>query len=194
MARGFFSTLLVIAVVPAALAASDPPTGINPAIDMQRYLLVASEAAQSRETHRLSEQQFIEMSRMPGIIILDARSRQKYDELHIKGAMNLSFPDIAIESLERLLPDKRTRILIYCNNNFLNAPSAFPTKLPSASLNISTYIALYDYGYRNVYELGPLIDIDASQIEFEPPRAPPSSDGSAAHMRMHRELEGSAHD
>ncbi len=158
MARGFFSTLLVIAVVPSALAASDPPTGVNPAIDMRRYLLVASEAAQSRETHRLSEQQFIEMSRMPGIIILDARSRQKYDELHIKGAMNLSFPDIAIESLERLLPDKRARILIYCNNNFLNAPSAFPTKLPSASLNISTYIALYDYGYRNVYELGPLRD------------------------------------
>jgi hypothetical protein len=185
MKRGFFSTLLVIAGVPCALAAGAPPTGVNPAIDMQRYLLVASEAAASRETHRLSEQQFIEMSRMPGVIILDARSRQKYDELHVKGAINLSFPDIAIDSLDRILPDKSVRILIYCNNNFLNAPSAFPTKLPSASLNISTYIALYDYGYRNVYELGPLIDINSSQLEFESSIRPAPSDGSpSASMRM----------
>ena len=167
----------MIGAAPCALAAGDPAAIVNPAIDMPRYLLVASEAAQSRETHRLSEQQFIEMSRAPGAIILDARSRQKYDEMHVKGAINLSFPDIAIESLERILPDKRVRILIYCNNNFLNAPSAFPTKLPSASLNISTYIALYDYGYRNVYELGPLIDIDSSQLEFEPPIRPRLSDG-----------------
>jgi hypothetical protein len=187
MARGFFTTLLVVAAVPSALAAGDSP-GVNPAIDMQRYLVVASEAAASRETHRLSEQQFIEMSRMPDVIILDARSRQKYDELHVRGAINLSFPDIAIDSLERILPDKRVRILIYCNNNFLNAPSAFPTKLPSASLNLSTYIALYDYGYMNVYELGPLIDIGSSRLEFEPPLASPSSDGSeSARMRIQGE-------
>ena len=121
---------------------------------------------------------------MPGVVILDARSRQKYDELHVKGAINLSFPDIAIDSLERILPDKRVPILIYCNNNFLNAPSAFPTKLPSASLNLSTYIALYDYGYRNVYELGPLIDINTSRLEFEPP-LPQSSSGGSEPARMH---------
>lgn len=51
--------------------------------------------------------------------------------------------------------------------SFLNAPEPFPSKLPSASLNLSTYIALYDYGYRNVYELGPTIDIDASHLELE---------------------------
>ena len=39
-----------------------------------------------------------------------------------------------------------------------NAPRAFPTKRADASLNLSTYIALYSYGYRNVYELGPLLD------------------------------------
>lgn len=99
--------------------------------------------------------------------MLDARSRQKYDELHINGAINLSFPDIAIGSLRDALPDKDARILIYCNNNFRNAEAPFPAKLPSASLNISTFIALYDYGYRNVYELGPQLDIDTSLLEFE---------------------------
>ena len=37
-------------------------------------------------------------------------------------------------------------IMIYCNNNFRGAESAFPKKLASASLNLSTFVALYDYG------------------------------------------------
>jgi hypothetical protein len=67
----------------------------------------------------------------------------------------------------RALPDKNARILIYCNNNFSNALSAFPAKAASASLNIATYIALYGYGYRNVFELGPLIDVNAARLEFQ---------------------------
>jgi hypothetical protein len=59
------------------------------------------------------------------------------------------------------------RVLIYCNNNFRNAEGPFPSKLPNASLNLSTYIALYSYRYRNIYELGPLIDIKASRLELE---------------------------
>ncbi|HEV8255666.1 MAG TPA: rhodanese-like domain-containing protein [Casimicrobiaceae bacterium] len=162
----FVVGLCVFAAMSGALAAETSPPD-NPAIDIHGYLRIANEAAVHRESHRLSEAEFIRMSREPGTIVLDARSRQKYDEVHVKGAINLSFPDIAIESLERALPDKNARILIYCNNNFQNAPGPFPSKLPSASLNISTYIALYDYGYRNVYELGPLIDISASRLELE---------------------------
>ena len=107
------------------------------------------------------------MSREPDTIVLDARSREKYDELHVTGAVSLSFSDIAVESLARTIPDKNTRILIYCNNNFANAAQPFPSKMPSASLNISTYIALYNYGYHNVYELGPLIELSKSKLPFE---------------------------
>ena len=143
---------------------------INPNIDMQGYLKAAVAAASYRESRRLTEDEFIVMSRDPGTIILDARSKEKYDTLHIKGAINLSFPDITVESLNRVLPDKDARILIYCNNNFVGEQKAFPTKMPVASLNISTYIALYSYGYRNVYELGPLLDINKSRLEFVPAR------------------------
>jgi hypothetical protein len=139
----------------------------NPAIDMPGYLRIANEAAAHRAARRVSEAEFIRMSREPGTVVLDARSREKYDELHVKGALNLSFPDITIDSLQRVLPDKDARILIYCNNNVANAAGPFPAKLASASLNLSTYIALYDYGYRNVYELAPLIDIGAARLEFE---------------------------
>ena len=92
-------------------------------------------------------------------MILDARSRQKYDELHMKGAINLSFPDIALDSLAGTLPDNNALHPHLLQQQFPERAGAFPSKLPSASLNISTYIALYDYGYRNVYELAPLIDI-----------------------------------
>jgi phage shock protein E len=138
----------------------------NPAIDMPAYLQVANEAAKHRETHRLTEAEFIAMSREPNTIILDARSARKYAELHIKNAVNLSFPDITVDSLAQLLPDKNVRILIYCNNNFSDAPKPFPTKRADASLNLSTYISLYSYGYKNVYELGPLINIEKSKLAF----------------------------
>jgi hypothetical protein len=159
--------MFVVALVCFSSMASAQQAIVNPAIDMPGYLRVAAEAAKYRETHRLSEVEFIRMSREPGTVILDARSKEKFDELHIKGALNLSFPDIAIDSLNNLLPDKNTRILIYCNNNFLGAEKAFPAKAVTASLNISTYIALYNYGYRNVYELGPLVEINASKLDFE---------------------------
>ena len=142
----------------------------NPQIDMPAYLKIAAEAAAHRETHRVSEADFLRMSREPGTIVLDARSREKYDLLHVRGAVNLSFPDIAIDSLARTLPDKNARILIYCNNNFRNQPEAFPSKAPNASLNVSTYISLYSYGYRNVYELGPLLDVRHTKLPREPSR------------------------
>src|SRR5438270_13736556 len=106
------------------------------------------------------------MSSVPGTIVLAARSKAKFDELHVEGALHLSFPHIATDSLAALLPDKNVRILIYCNNNFRGADNAFPAKLASAPLNLPTCIALYDYGYRNVWELGPLIDVEATAIPF----------------------------
>src|SRR5205085_4925108 len=45
----------------------------NPAIDMEGYLAVANEAAAYRKSRRLTEDEFIQMSREQGTIILDAR-------------------------------------------------------------------------------------------------------------------------
>jgi phage shock protein E len=153
----------------SAATAAEPP---NPNIDMPGFLAVATEAAEARASRRVSEAEFLRMAREPGTVVLDARSRAKYDELHVAGAVNLSFPDFTAESLARAIPARDARVLIYCNNNFENAPGPFPTKLPSASLNLSTFVALYDYGYRNVYELAPLVDPARSRIPFEsaPPR------------------------
>src|SRR5262245_58177942 len=180
------TVLRILAIVGVVLLTGDrtpaqDSTGINnPSIDMNGYLRVSVEAAKHRETRRISEEEFIRMSREPGTIILDSRSSELYRLLHVKGAINLSFPDIAVDSLKSTIPDKNTRILIYCNNNFLGAPLPFPTKIVTASLNLSTFIALYNYGYRNVYELGPLIPIKSAKLEFE------SSDNSLIFSGINR--------
>ena len=175
LASTFFTLLLGTTFMQVAHAAtkpvhsdstmqeSGPP---NPAIDMPGYLRIASEAARYRAPRRVDVADFVRMSEEPGTIVLDARSAQKYGLLHVKGAINLSFPDIDVNSLARVLPDKNARILIYCNNNFVNEQQAFPTKTARASLNLSTYIALYTYGYRNVYELAPLLDAKNPGLEL----------------------------
>lgn len=172
MARPAVIMMIALGACPASAQTIQPQqmqqAPVNPAIDMAGFLRVSQRAALHREGRRVGEEEFARMSREPGTIVLDARSREKYDELHVRRAINLSFPDIAIESLKQTIPDKKTRILIYCNNNFRNAEGPFPSKLPSASLNLSTYIALYNYGYRNVYELKDTLELSASKLEFEP--------------------------
>jgi rhodanese-related sulfurtransferase len=155
--------LLLLALVPAAFAQT---AVLNPNIDMKGFLAVSQAAAGYRESRRVTEAEFIRLSREPGTRILDARSHAMFDLLHVKGAINLNFSDIAVESLVKFIPDKSQRILIYCNNNFRNSPRAFAAKMPSASLNLSTFITLYGYGYTNIYELGPLLDVKATRIEL----------------------------
>ena len=164
--------LLLAAVLPFTGSSADkvpgqPPVPPNPNIDMDAFVKSVKEVAKHRETRRLTEEDFLKASAEDGAIVLDARSPAMFDLLHVKGAINLSFPDITIESLKKTLPDKDAKILIYCNNNFKNQPIAFASKAPVASLNISTYITLYNYGYKNVYELGPVLDPAKSELTFE---------------------------
>lgn len=123
---------------------------------------------------------FVELSKSEDVIILDTRSEKMFNQKHIKGAINLNFSDFTQKNLEKIIPNKNTKILIYCNNNFSDDQISFPTKMyipPSdldnnkneitLALNIPTYINLYGYGYKNVYELGDLISAFLSQIEVE---------------------------
>ena len=157
------------------------------------------------ETHRASRlidlNTFIKMSKEPGVIILDSRSDFRFDRIHVKGAKHLAFTDYTQDNLKKVIPTFETKILIYCNNNFDGNQTDFASKvaMPRAkpanavatqfaaqakplmmALNIPTYINLYGYGYRNVYELNELVNVNDPRIAFEgsiadqkpPPLAP----------------------
>jgi hypothetical protein len=139
----------------------------NHLISYPAFLENAREADAVRESRRLTEDQFLQAMSEPGVVLLDARSASKFQLRHLKGAVNLSLPDFTAEELAKIIPAKGTKVLIYCNNNFLGSPASFPSKAPGASLNISTFVNLYTYGYTNVFELGPLMDVKTTKLPFE---------------------------
>ena len=131
---------------------------------------------------------FTNMSKEPGVIILDSRSTFRFERIHVKGARHLAFTDFAQDNLAKVIPSFETTILIYCNNNFDGNQTDFASKVALSrpgpdkavatqfaaqakplmmALNIPTYVNLNGYGYRNVYELHELVKVTDPRIEFE---------------------------
>ena len=156
--------LIIIPLLAVPLRAETPA---NPAIDYAGFAKLTMELQPVREKNRVSEDEFIRMAAEPGTIILDARTKRHFEHIHIKGAKHLAFTDFTAEALAKVIPDKTTRILIYCNNNFENEPVHFASKFAPVALNVQTFVNLHAYGYTNVQELGPLLDVKTTRIPFE---------------------------
>ena len=151
-----------------AMNAKLPVSIIKPAhIDYNGFYELVEEVKPYREKRTIDFDKFLEMAQKEGVILLDTRSESAYKGKHLKGAIHLNFSDFTEEKLAKVIPSKDTPILIYCNNNFLGDPMSFALKSRPLALNIPTFINLYGYGYKNVYELGALIPIDHNQLEFE---------------------------
>lgn len=143
-----------------------PPQIPNRLINYNQFTQSVNEVDVLRQTRRLTEAEFLKAMAEPGVVVLDARSTEKYHLRHIRGAVNLSLPDFTEADLAKIIPGKDTKVLIYCNNNFEGSPRAFASKTPGASLNLPTFVTLHLYGYRNVYELGPLLQVDRTSLPF----------------------------
>ena len=149
---------------------------------------LVSEVEQHRPNHLIDLNTFLKLSKQEGVIILDSRSDFRFDRIHLKGAKHLAFTDFTQETLAKLIPNLDTKILIYCNNNFDGNQTDFTSKVAAPrprsdkavatqfatqakplmmALNIPTYINLYGYGYRNVYELNELVKVNDPRITFE---------------------------
>ena len=139
----------------------------NRLIDYPAFEKIVNSSDKERESRRLTEDEFLQMMSENGVVILDARSASRYTLRHIKGAVNLPYTDFTGASLSGVIPGKDAKVLIYCNNNFLGSPIAFASKAPAASLNLATYTSLKAYGYDNIFELGPLLDVTKTKIPFE---------------------------
>jgi rhodanese-like protein len=152
---------LAAALLQPCLAA--PP---NPQIDYAAFARDVDAVGAIRESRRVSEDEFIRMAGEPGTVVLDARSERLFRLRHVEGARNLPFPEFTADTLAAAIPSRETRVLIYCNNNFRGLPESMPVKAIATALNLSTFVALHSYGYRNVYELGPAVDPAATRLAF----------------------------
>ncbi|EMS89600.1 rhodanese-like domain-containing protein [Leptospira noguchii] len=139
----------------------------NRLIDYKKFQNIINSSAEEREVKRLTEEDFLKMIQDEEVVLLDARSESRYKLRHIKGAISLPFTEFTKESLSKIIPNMNSKILIYCNNNFTGTPEAFASKAPAASLNLSTFVSLKAYGYKNIYELGPLLSVDSTKLTFE---------------------------
>lgn len=158
------SGILATLVLPLSAEEKKIP---NPAIDYAEFARLATELAPVREKNRVTEEQFIKMAASPGTVILDVRSPADFRRIHVKGARNLVLTDFTEENLSKVIPDKTSRILIYCNNNFTGQPDYFPMKRAAMALNVQAFVNLHAYGYTEVYELGPLLDVKTTLIVLE---------------------------
>jgi phage shock protein E len=160
------AALVLVLLLTGAARAQAPGVPANPLIDFATFARAVGEVGELRERRRLTEEEFARMAAEPGTVVLDARSERLYRLRHVAGAVNLAFPEFTAATLARIIPSPETRVLIYCNNNFMGAPESMPVKAFSAALNLSTFVSLHSYGYRNVYELGPAVDVRRSSLAF----------------------------
>lgn len=164
-------TLNILALVLTASVAFAQPQAKNyPAsdIDYPGFVELTKEAEEHRKTHTVSVAEFLKMAEEKNTIILDTRSEKMYKAKHIKGAVHLNFSDFTAGKLAKVIANKATRILIYCNNNLDKDEMYFARKSRALALNIPTFINLFGYGYKNVYELDALVKT-ASLLEGEKP-------------------------
>ena len=157
-------------------------------VSFEDFKSLVAEVEPHRASRLVDFDTFLKMSREPGVIILDTRSAFRYERVHLKGAKHLSFTDFTQANLASAIPSFETKVLIYCNNNFegdqtdFASKVAFPIEKPGdavanqlgaqakprmMALNVPTYINLYGYGYRNVYELDELVDVNDPRVTFE---------------------------
>lgn len=153
-------------------------------VDYDDFKNLVVEVEKERANRLVSLDVFLKMSKESNTIILDSRSDFRYNRKHLKGALHLDFTDFTQDNLHQLIPDANTKILIYCNNNFdgdsidFASKMSFPKNAPETqilanrkpimlALNIPTHINLYGYGYKNVYELDELVNINDPRIKFE---------------------------
>lgn len=171
-----FLGILVLGMPLGSLLATDPAPGDPPAlVDFPSFRDLLTEMDDHRAARRVSLERFLEMSLEENTIILDTRSQEAFTRKHLKGAVHLNFSDFTAEKLAEVIPGKATRILIYCNNNVKDDPKNFALKGGPLALNIPTYLNLYGYGYRNVFELKSLVAVEDPRWNFEGTEvAPPS--------------------
>lgn len=139
----------------------------RPQIDYPGFLDLSNEVAAVRAKRLIDLAEFRQRAAKSETLILDTRSAAAFAEGHMAGAINLPFSDFTDSKLRAVIGSNFDReILIYCNNNFSNNIRPIMTKRAPLALNIPTFINLYGYGYRKIYELGAIVDLYDPMVQW----------------------------
>ena len=160
-------SVLTIILCCLTLLANAQDNSPSKKVDYKGFMELTDSLRPYRESRLISPQTFLKYSRDVKTVILDTRSKNAFDEIHVDGAIHLNFSDFTAEKLAKIIPDKETRILIYCNNNFESKLPSLQNKGVTLALNIPTFINLYGSGYKNIYELDGDIVEEESVIPLE---------------------------
>lgn len=164
---------LPLLLLTAAFASPLAAKPVNPLINYDGYIELTREVRPLRSTRLLTLAEFKKRSRSVNVLVLDARSASAFAEGHIDGAINLPFPDFTAESLAAVIGrDVNRPIFIYCNNNFRDNKRPVMMKATPLALNIQTFVNLYGYGYKNVWELGEAVTMDDPRVGWVKGSAP----------------------
>lgn len=144
----------------------EPLTTTDASIDYSGFLELVTEVEPIREARLIDLDKFNEMKAEAGTIILDTRSAKAFEMGHINGAINLPFSDFTDEKLAKVIPEKTSRILIYCNNNFSDNVNPIMLKRVELALNVPTFVNLWGYGYENIYELGSYTESSDPRVDW----------------------------
>jgi hypothetical protein len=91
-------------------------------------------------------------------IVLDTRDKKDFEQLHVKGAVNLPFEQLSRSSLARLIPTKDTAIVIHDPNNMRRKASDQVQEVdPSWNYQVSAVLRIY--GYTDIYALDPEVHL-----------------------------------
>ncbi len=161
------SNIIILIFIPLSMFAQQKKKLPKSKVDYTAFLEMSEEIMEYRQERLISLDVFLSYMADENTILLDTRSEAAYKKKHLKGAMHINFSDFTAEKLAKLIPSKETRILIYCNNNIDGDLVHFAAKMAPLALNIPTFINLYGYGYKNVYELSSLVPIKDKRLQFE---------------------------
>lgn len=151
--RSFVLTVSAAALV-FSTTASAQEQAPQPQVDYDSFLELTAEVSPYREARLLDREAFFAKAAQDGALLLDTRSAADFQMGHIEGAVNLPFSQFTDEKLREVIGDNPDRaVLIYCNNNFSDNVAPIMLKRAPLALNIPTFINLYGYGYKNVWEL-----------------------------------------
>lgn len=114
----FLIFLFLASIATTTIAQTETASG-SPLVNFDDYLKLAQEVQLYRADRLVTLDRFNELSADPTVVILDTRSDSAYNAMHVKGALHLNFSDFTQDNLAKLIPNRNTVILIYCNNNFL---------------------------------------------------------------------------